>query len=156
MHVRLVAIGDKQPSWVDVAFAEYSSRLPRVWKFRLDELPTAQRSKSSPASTAKEAEGRRLLAAVKPGDFVVLLDESGKALSSRGLCEALAEWQSAGRDLIFVIGGPDGVSADVSERADFTWSLSNMTLPHGFARVMCSEQLYRAWTLSQGHPYHRD
>ena len=84
------------------------------------------------------------------------IDERGKALSSRDLGEHLSDWQSAGRDLCFLIGGPDGVSDECAARADFRWSLSRMTLPHGLARVMFSEQLYRAWTLTQGHPYHRD
>jgi len=156
MHIRLIAVGDKQPSWVDAAFKGYTDRLPRQWKFRLDLIATAQRTKSSNLSDAKQVEGSRVLASIRPGEFVVLLDERGKALSSRDLGEHLTDWQSAGRDLCFLIGGPDGVSDDCAARADFRWSLSVMTLPHGLARVMFSEQLYRAWTLTQGHPYHRD
>lgn len=156
MHIRLIAVGDKQPAWVDTAFQTYAERLPRQWKFRLDKIPTAQRSKSSKATGAKDAEGAKVLGSIRPDDFVVLLDERGKALSSRELGTQLTEWQSAGRDVCFLIGGPDGVSEDCAARADFRWSLSRMTLPHGLARVMFGEQLYRAWTLTQGHPYHRD
>jgi len=156
MHIRLIAVGDKQPSWVDTAFETYAERLPRQWKFRLDTIPTAHRSKSSNTSAAKDAEGAKVLGNIRPDDFVVLLDERGTALSSRELGQNLTEWQSAGRDLCFVIGGPDGVSQDCAARANFSWSLSRMTLPHGLARVMFGEQLYRAWTLTQGHPYHRD
>ena len=156
MHIRLIAVGDKQPSWVDTAFETYAERLPRQWKFRLDAIATAQRSKSGKASDAKDTEGVKVLGNIRPDDFVVLLDERGKALSSRELGQHLTEWQSAGRDLCFVIGGPDGVSKECQARANFSWSLSRMTLPHGLARVMFGEQLYRAWTLTQGHPYHRD
>ena len=156
MHIRLVAVGDKQPSWVDAAFKEYAGRLPRQWKFRLDAIATAQRSKNTPPAGARQAEGEKVIASIRPGEFVVLLDERGKALSSRDLGEHLTDWQSAGRDLCFLIGGPDGVSDECAARADFRWSLSRMTLPHGLARVIFSEQLYRAWTLTQGHPYHRD
>jgi len=126
MHIRLVAVGDKQPSWVDTAFSDYVGRLPRQWKFRLDTIAAGQRTKSSSASNAMEVEGRKVLARIRPDDFVVLLDERGETLSSRGLGERLGDWQSAGRDLCFLIG------------------------------VMFGEQLYRAWTLTQGHPYHRD
>ena len=156
MHIRLVAVGDRQPSWVDAAFKEYAGRLPRQWKFRLDVIATAQRSKNTLPAGARLAEGEKVIASIRPGEFVVLLDERGKALSSRDLGEHLTDWQSAGSDLCFLIGGPDGVSEECAARANFRWSLSRMTLPHGLARVMFSEQLYRAWTLTQGHPYHRD
>jgi len=156
MHVRLIAVGDKQPTWVDTAFADYVARLPHQWKFRLDRMATGHRSKNSNGQAAIAAEGRKVLDSVRPSDFVILLDERGCGLSSRELSEQLGEWQSAGRDLCFLIGGPDGVSADCLSRADFRWSLSRMTLPHGLARVMFAEQLYRACTLIQGHPYHRD
>jgi len=156
MHVRLIAVGDKQPSWVDTAFGEYAGRLPRQWKFRLDTIAAGQRTKGGGAKSARELEGRKLLAGIRSDDFVVLLDERGEALSSRELGERLGDWQSAGRNVCFVIGGPDGVSIECGNRADFRWSLSRMTLPHGLARVMFGEQLYRGWTLTQGHPYHRD
>ena len=86
----------------------------------------------------------------------MLLDERGTSLSSQGLSERLSRWQSDGRDLAFIIGGPDGVSEPVRRRADFVWSLSGLTLPHGLARVLLAEQLYRAWSLETGHPYHRE
>lgn len=119
-------------------------------------MTTAQRTKSSDAVTAVGMEGEKVLGKIKADDFVVLLDERGESLSSRDLGLRLQGWQSAGRDLCFVIGGPDGVSSECHKRADFCWSLSRMTLPHGLARVMFAEQLYRAWTLTTGHPYHRD
>ena len=156
MHIRLIAVGDRQPGWVDDAFHTYSTRFPREWKFRLDALGTARRGKNDRSGAAMEAEGEQILARIETGEQVVLLDERGKQLTSSELSKRLETWQSDGRDLCFVIGGPDGVSAAVRERADFTWSLSNLTLPHGLARVLFAEQMYRAWSLQVGHPYHRE
>lgn len=102
-----------------------------------------------------EAEGELILARLNAAEQVTLLDERGKQLTSKGLAGRLSDWQSDGRDLCFVIGGPDGVSDNVRQRADTTWSLSQLTLPHGMARVLFSEQLYRAHSLQTGHPYHR-
>ena len=153
--MRLIAVGDRQPSWVDAAFENYLQRLPRQWQFRLDPVATAPRSKKSDARTAKIAEGRKVLAKIKTAECVVVLDEGGKEFSSQELAVRLDEWQSGGRDLTFVIGGPDGVSDDCMARADLRWSLSRLTLPHGLARVLFAEQLYRAWCLTTGHPYHR-
>lgn len=156
MHIRLIAVGDRQPPWVDTAFAEYTARLPRQWKFRLVTIATTQRNKGGGADLATAAEGAKILAKLQPAEQAVLLDERGRQFSSRQLADRLVEWQSQGRDLAFVIGGPDGVSAEVGQRAGLTWSLSKLTLPHGLARVLFAEQLYRAWSLTTGHPYHRD
>jgi 23S rRNA (pseudouridine1915-N3)-methyltransferase len=153
--MRLIAVGDRQPSWVDAAFENYSQRLPRQWQFRLDLIAIAPRSKKSDAGTAKITEGRKVLAKIKAAECVVVLDESGKEFSSQELAARLDDWQSGGRDLTFVIGGPDGISEDCMARADLRWSLSRLTLPHGLARVLFAEQLYRAWCLTTGHPYHR-
>ena len=155
MHIRLVAVGDRQPSWVDEAFARYSERLPREWRFRLDTIATARRNKNDNSQRAMQAEGAQILSRLNDAEQVVLLDERGKQLSSKTLSLQLADWQSDGRDLCFVIGGPDGVSDACRQRANYSWSLSQLTLPHGLARVLCIEQLYRAWSLQTGHPYHR-
>jgi 23S rRNA (pseudouridine1915-N3)-methyltransferase len=155
MHIRLLAVGDRQPAWVDDAFGIYTERFPREWKFRLDVIPTVRRSKNDKSKQAMEAEGELLLAKLGGSEQVVLLDEGGQQFSSKGLAVRLAEWQSDGRDLSLIIGGPDGVSDAVRNRADFKWSLSQLTLPHGMARALLAEQLYRAWSLQTGHPYHR-
>jgi 23S rRNA (pseudouridine1915-N3)-methyltransferase len=154
MHIRLLAVGDRQPSWVDAAFDSYAARVPRNWQFRLDALATAKRAGN--AAAARDAESQRILDKTRPAEFVVLLDEQGRQLTSRDLADKLEEWQTVGQDLVFVIGGPDGVAQSVRERSNFTWSLSRLTLPHGLARVLFAEQLYRAWSLTTGHPYHRD
>ena len=156
MHIRLIAVGDRQPPWVDDAVAVYTERFPPQWKFRIDRVATVKRSKNNHADAAKTAESEQILARARASERVVLLDERGKQLDSRDFATTLSAWQSDGRDLCFIIGGPDGVSAACRERADFVWSLSSLTLPHGLARVMFAEQLYRAWSLLTGHPYHRD
>ncbi len=153
MHFRILAVGDRQPAWVDDAVDNYVSRLPQAWRFRVDTLSTAKRGKAAD-NRGRNTEGEAILARTSD-DFLVLLDERGRALSSTDLAGKLEDWQRDGRNLCFVIGGPDGVSADVRTRADFTWSLSSLTLPHGLARILVAEQLYRAWSLNAGHPYHR-
>ncbi len=155
MHIRLLAVGDRQPGWVDDAFDTYTGRFPREWRFRLDTIATVKRAKKEPAIRAIDAESERLLTKLSADEQVVLLDESGTHLKSQALAIRIAEWQLDGRDLSFIIGGPDGVSAACRARADFTWALSPLTLPHGLARVVLAEALYRAWSLQAGHPYHR-
>ncbi len=155
MHIRVLAVGDRQPAWVDGAFDTYSARLPRDWKFRLDTIATAKRGKKQSPQRARAAEGEQILQRLRDGEQLILLDERGRQLSSTGLAGKLTDWQSDGRDLCFVIGGPDGVPDECRTRAGFTWSLSQLTLPHGLARVLLVEQLYRAWALQSGHPYHR-
>lgn len=155
MHIRLLAVGDRQPAWVDDAFGIYTERYPREWKFRLDTIPTARRGKNDKSDRAQVAEGEQILTRVAKTEQVVLLDEGGTQLSSPSLSGRLSDWQRDSRDLSFIIGGPDGVSDACRQRADFTWSLSRLTLPHGLARVLFAEQLYRAWSLHTGHPYHR-
>ena len=156
MHMRLIAVGDRQPSWVDTAFENYAQRLPRQWRFDLEVVATASRQKKVRPDAAIAAEGEKVLARIKPQEQTVLLDEKGREYSSTELASALQNWQVDGRDLVFVIGGPDGVSRALNERANACWSLSRLTLPHGLARVLFAEQLYRAWSLTTGHPYHRE
>jgi len=140
---------------VDEAFGIYATRFPREWKFRLDAIATARRNKNEKSQQAMAAEGEQILAKLSTTERVVLLDERGQELTSQGLAARLTDWQTDSRDLCFIIGGPDGVSDAIRQRADFTWSLSQLTLPHGMARVLLAEQLYRAWSLQTGHPYHR-
>lgn len=156
MHIRLLAVGDRQPAWVDDAFAVYAKRFPREWSFRLDAIPTVRRQRNDKSRKAMEAEGEQILARLDRAELVVLLDERGRQLDSKGLASRLGDWQNDGRDLCFIIGGPDGVADSCRQRADFTWSLSQLTLPHGLARVLLAEQLYRAHSLQTGHPYHRE
>lgn len=156
MHIRLLAVGDRQPTWVDDAFDKYSGRFPREWKFRIDRIATAKRSKNNKIQHAMDVEADALLKSIRGDEQVVLMDERGTQLTSQALATRLSDWQTDGRDLCFVIGGPDGVAEACRQRADTIWSLSDLTLPHGLARVLFAEQMYRAWSLQNGHPYHRE
>lgn len=156
MHIRLLAVGDRQPPWVEDAFGAYTGRFPREWKFRLDVIPTVRRQKNDKSHKARDAEGELILGKLNAAERLVLLDERGRQLDSKGLAATLSDWQADGRDICLVIGGPDGVPDVCRRRAEFTWSLSKLTLPHGLARVLLAEQLYRAHSLQTGHPYHRE
>lgn len=156
MRIRLIAVGDRQPAWVDTAFQNYCRRFPREWRFRLDTIAAAQRSKKESPARAIQRETQQILGRVAADEQLVLLDERGVELDSQLLAARFGDWQSDGRNVSFVIGGADGVSADCRRRANFTWSLSQLTLPHGLARVLFAEQLYRVWSLQAGHPYHRE
>jgi 23S rRNA (pseudouridine1915-N3)-methyltransferase len=156
MHIRLLAVGDRQPGWVDAAFIEYAARLPRQWQFRLHAIAAAQRAKAASGGDARVAEGEKILAKLKPAEFVVVLDEHGTQFSSAELATKIGDWQTVGQDVAFVIGGPDGLSENCLQRGNLRWSLSKLTLPHGLARVLFAEQIYRAWSLNAGHPYHRE
>jgi 23S rRNA (pseudouridine1915-N3)-methyltransferase len=155
VHIRLIAVGDRQPAWVIDAVESYAKRLPVQWRFRLVPVATAARAGEAGAQKAVEQEGRGVLRKLNAAECLVALDERGQQLSSGELSARLADWQQDGRDVALVIGGPDGLSKDCLGRAEFRWSLSRLTLPHGLARVLVVEQLYRAWSLIEGHPYHR-
>ena len=155
MHIRLIAVGDRQPAWVDSAFDSYCNRFPTAWKFRLETIAIGRRGRGIPVDNAVSAEGDKILQKLRPVENLVVLDESGRQYSSTELAERLRDWQSDGRDLCFAIGGPDGLAGDCLQRADSDWSLSRLTLPHGLARILFAEQMYRAWSLTAGHPYHR-
>tara|TARA_B100001059_G_C17833045_1_gene586019 strand:+ start:4037 stop:4507 length:471 start_codon:yes stop_codon:yes gene_type:complete len=156
VHIRIIAVGDRQPPWVDNAFNIYTSRYPREWKFRLDIIPTIRRFKNDKSNHALESESEVILSKFSASDQTILLDEGGKQLNSKSLALKLTEWQSNGQDLCFIIGGPDGVSEKVRHQVSMIWSLSDLTLNHGMARVILAEQLYRAHSLQVGHPYHRE
>ena len=156
MHIRLLAVGDRQPAWVISACERYIERLPRAWKFRTDAIATVHRGKNDKPEQAINTESDTLLAKIPSSERVILLDEKGQQYSSKELAGRLSDWQSDGRDMCFVIGGPDGVADTLRQRADTVWSLSLLTLPHGLVRVLLAEQLYRAWSLQTGHPYHRE
>lgn len=142
MRIRLIAAGTRLPQWVDEGVAEYGRRFSRGLKFELVEIPLAR-------------EAERMRAAIGADDYMVALEVSGRAMTTPQLAEWLAERMAGGKNLALLVGGPDGLDAGLSARADFRWSLSPLTWPHGLVRVMVAEQLYRAHSLLQGHPYHR-
>ncbi len=150
MRVGLLTVGHRQPSWVQSAFKEYAQRLPRSWHFKLVELDPGRGQRATP-----EAQGERVLAKIATSDRLIALDERGQTFTTKALAGEFNRW-CAGPPLWFAIGGADGFSDQVRARADALLSLSALTLPHGLARVVLIEQLYRVHTLQIGHPYHRD
>ncbi len=155
MRLRLIAVGTRQPDWVDGAVGEYLRRLRAPWRCELVEVEAAARGTRG-AADAVRREGERVLAALRDRERVVLLDETGTALATRELATRLGALAGSSPDLALLIGGPDGHAPAVRARAAESWSLSRLTLPHGLARVLLAEQLYRAQGLLLGHPYHRD
>ncbi len=154
MKLRVVAVGTRLPDWLNAGFAEYARRFPRATPLHLIEVPaTNRRGRNTEESRAEE--GRKLLAKVDQADWVVALDVQGRTLSTERLAEKLDGWRMQGCDVTFLIGGADGLAGDCLARADEAISLSALTFPHGLVRVILVEQLYRAWTLLTGHPYHR-
>ena len=155
MKLSLLAVGVKMPSWVIDGYQEYAKRMPRECSLLLHEVTPAKRGKSGSAAQWMREEGERILAAIPANNHVVALDVKGKSWTTEQLSEQLEHWQSDGRDVTFIVGGPDGLAAECLQRADQRWSLSPLTMPHPIVRIVMSEQLYRAWTILQNHPYHR-
>lgn len=155
MKARLIAVGERMPAWVAEGFAEYRKRLSRDLPLDLVELAPGQRGKGRDAQRAIADEGAAVLAALPKDAHVVALDGRGKPWSSEQLAQQLDAWRMQGRDLAFLVGGPDGHAADVLARANQSWSLGPLTLPHMLVRLVVAEQLYRAVSITAGHPYHR-
>lgn len=155
MKCRLIAAGTRLPEWVNDGFREYQKRLRSPVILELQEIAVAPRRAGEKPQRAIDREGLDMLAAVRPGDYVVALEISAPAMSTEQLSEWLAVRLRDGRPLALLVGGPDGLSPQCRARADHSWSLSPLTLPHGLVRVVVAEQIYRAMSLLAGHPYHR-
>ncbi|HWT71868.1 MAG TPA: 23S rRNA (pseudouridine(1915)-N(3))-methyltransferase RlmH [Oxalicibacterium sp.] len=155
MQLVIAAVGHKMPAWISNGFDEYVKRMPADCRIVLKELKPVERSGSKTAETAMALERTRIEAALPKGARIVALDERGKDLTSVQLAQHLMQWQQDGRDVAFIIGGADGLDAEFKEKADMMLRISSLTLPHGMVRVMLAEQLYRAWSITQNHPYHR-
>ena len=155
MRLRLVAVGTRMPGWVDEGFREYAGRMPRECRLELREVALGRRSRGGGVTRAKGEEAERLLAA-SSGCCRIRLDVQGEQVDTAGLARRLAAWLQAGQDVALLVGGPDGLAEPCLEAAQWRWSLSPLTLPHGLVRVLLAEQLYRAWTVLSGHPYHRE
>lgn len=156
MNITILAVGHKMPQWVEQAVAEYAKRFTRDIQFHLQEIKPEKRSAGIHAERGMAAEETRILAAIPPQSFLVVLDEHGQAVTSMALSACLQKWQQQGRHVCFVVGGADGLTAALKARADLLLRLSSLTLPHGMVRVLLTEQLYRAQAILHGHPYHRE
>ena len=156
MRITTFAIGTRMPVWVNEGVANYQKRLPRHIELVFKELPAAQRGGKISPQKQKEKEGEQMLKALREPVYTVALDERGKSWSSTQLAQQLEHWLAQHQHVALLIGGADGLAESVRKRADHVWSLSSLTLPHALVRVVLAEQIYRAWTLTQGHPYHRD
>ncbi|MBQ0714804.1 23S rRNA (pseudouridine(1915)-N(3))-methyltransferase RlmH [Paraperlucidibaca wandonensis] len=155
MKIRLIAVGTRMPDWVSTGYHEFSKRLNDDVRLELVEIAAGKRGKSVDIARLTEKEGEAQLAAVANNDRVIALEVHGKPWSTEDLSQKLRQWLAEGRNISLLVGGPEGLSADASARADEQWSLSPLTLPHPLVRVLLAEQIYRAWTLLKGHPYHR-
>jgi 23S rRNA (pseudouridine1915-N3)-methyltransferase len=155
MRVRLIAVGTRMPKWVGEGVAEFQVRLPREWRFEIAEIPVAARGDNADVARLKRVEGEKMLRAIPDGAEVIAFDERGDSLSTLDWARAVQQWQQHGRDVALLVGGPDGLASECLARATRRWSLSKLTLPHALVRVLVLEQLYRAWSVTQGHPYHR-
>ncbi|MDP9082728.1 MAG: 23S rRNA (pseudouridine(1915)-N(3))-methyltransferase RlmH [Pseudomonadota bacterium] len=155
MKCRLIAAGTRLPAWINSGFQEYQKRLRTPLVLELLEIPVATRRAGESPQRAVMREGGAMLAAVGRDDYVVALEINARTMSTEQLSAWLAERLRDGRALALLIGGPDGLAAPCRERADLSWSLSTLTLPHALVRVVVAEQIYRAMSLLAGHPYHR-
>jgi len=155
MRLVLAAVGQRQPAWAEAAYEDFAKRFPPEMRLELKAVKAEPRG-SRTAEQLMAAEAARLAAAVPKGARRVVLDERGERLSTAQLAQRLQAWQRDGRDVVLLIGGPDGLHADLKAAADETLRLSDLTLPHAFVRVLLAEALYRAWTVMVNHPYHRE
>ncbi len=156
MKLLVLAVGQRQPAWADDAWADFAKRFPPEMRLELKALKAEPRSGGKTAAQCMAAEAARFEATCPKGARRVLLDEHGTRLSTAQLAQRVQAWRGDGRDVAFFVGGPDGTAPDLKATADETLRLSDLTLPHAFARVLLAEALYRAWTLLEGHPYHRE
>ncbi|MDB5797324.1 MAG: rlmH [Paucimonas sp.] len=155
MQLVIAAVGHKMPAWIDAGFQEYAKRMPPECRIVLREVKPVERSGSKTAETVMAAERERIEAVIPKGSRVVALDEHGRDLTTLQLAAKLTGWQQDRGDVTFVIGGADGLDAGFKQQANLLLRVSSLTLPHGMVRVLLAEQLYRAWSITQNHPYHR-
>jgi 23S rRNA (pseudouridine1915-N3)-methyltransferase len=155
MNIYLIAVGDKMPRWVQDGYAEYAKRMPVECRLTLVPIHPGKRGKNTDVARAVRDEGERMLAAIPKGARVIALEVGGRRWSTEQLAEQLDTWLAGGQDIALLVGGPEGLAEDCRSSADQQWSLSPLTLPHPLVRVLLAEQLYRAWSILRGHPYHR-
>ncbi|MBC7729051.1 MAG: 23S rRNA (pseudouridine(1915)-N(3))-methyltransferase RlmH [Microbacteriaceae bacterium] len=156
MRLVLASVGQRPPAWAEAAYEDFAKRFPPDLRLELKAVKAEPRSSGKTAAQLMAAEAQRLDAAVPKGARRVVLDEQGSRLSTRQLADRLRFWLGDGRDVVLLVGGPDGLAPALKASADETFRLSDLTLPHAFVRVLLAEALYRAWSVTTGHPYHRE
>ncbi len=156
MIIHFITVGHKMPKWVQDGYAEYAKRLPKSCAIKLIELPMAQRGKTGSVEKYKTEEAKKILAAVPKGTRLIVLDEHGQQVTTKQLADKLEGWLSGGQDVALIVGGPDGLDQSLIQQAQWKWGLSNLTMPHPMVRIMVAEQIYRAWSVINNHPYHRE
>ncbi|WP_086481322.1 23S rRNA (pseudouridine(1915)-N(3))-methyltransferase RlmH [Oceanospirillum sanctuarii] len=155
MKIKLIAVGTKMPKWVEQGYDEYAKRLPREFSLELIEIAPGNRGKNADIERAIRKEGELMMSKISPSDHVVALEVLGKPWSTEQLAKEAEGWQMLGSDVCLLVGGPEGLAPECKQRANQQWSLSPLTLPHPMVRILLAEQVYRAWSVIQGHPYHR-
>lgn len=156
MRITLYAVGNKMPAWVSQGFNEYCRRFPRDMSFHLVEIPPGKRGKNADIARILEKEGEQMLAAIPKGHRIVTLEVEGKPWTTPQLAKQLEKWQLDSRDVALLVGGPEGLAPACIQAAEQKWSLSALTLPHPLVRIFLAESLYRAWSINNNHPYHRE
>ena len=155
MKLRILSVGHKMPSWVDVACNDFTKRMPRELSVEIIDIKPEKRAAGNNTDNIQLLEAKRIIEAAGK-DFIIACDGRGQEISTLQLAEKISNWQIFGKDVSIVIGGADGLHSSIKQHADFVWSLSKLTLPHAFVRVLLCEQLYRAYTININHPYHRE
>ena len=155
MQIHLVAVGNRMPTWVTEGFQDYVKRLPRECELVLREIAPGKRGKNADLARIREEEGERILASLSRDDQVIALEVGGKPWDTVQLSNQVKDWMRDGRRIALMVGGPEGLSDACRARANQLWSLSPLTLPHPIVRIIVAEQIYRAWSLLNNHPYHR-
>lgn len=156
MRLQIIAVGQKMPAWVTAGFQEYSKRFPADMRLELIEIAAGKRGKNADIQRLTDKEGDLMLKAVARSARIVTLEVEGKLWSTHTLSKRMQAWQHDGRDVAFLIGGPEGLSQACQQASEEKWSLSPLTLPHPMVRVVMAEALFRAWSLLTNHPYHRE
>ncbi|AEC20100.1 hypothetical protein PT7_1560 [Pusillimonas sp. T7-7] len=155
MKLIVVAVGLRMPEWVETAWYDYAKRLPSDCSLELKEIKPEPRTSGKTPAQMMQAEARRIEAAIPAHALLIALDERGKDISTMGLSAELEKWRGEGHDVVFLVGGPDGLDPALKQSCHGKLRLSSLTLPHPMVRVVLAEQLYRAWAIMTGHPYHR-
>ncbi len=155
MKLRIISVGHKMPTWVDAACNDFSKRMPRESMIEIIDIKPEKRAAGNNTANIQLIEAKRINEAAG-NDYLIACDERGQEVTTLQLAEKMQFWQTIGRDVSIVIGGADGLDANLKQQADWLWGLSKLTLPHAFVRVLLCEQLYRAHSVIQNHPYHRE